>query len=92
MSEAGRHIIAQGRVQGVGFRYFCQREAIKAKITGFVKNLTNDDVEIIAEGDETRIEIFISNIQNNHPYAIVNNLIQKEITFSGEYREFSIRF
>lgn len=92
MSNIGKHMVAQGRVQGVGFRYFCQREAFEENITGFVRNMANGDVEIVAEGDETQIEIFINNIQNNHPYAKVFNLTQKNVPFTGKYKGFSISY
>ena len=35
-------IIVDGRVQGVGFRYFTQMEAFKLELTGWVKNLIDD--------------------------------------------------
>ncbi len=92
MPNVGRHMIAQGRVQGVGFRYFCQKEAISTKITGFVKNLINNDVEIVAEGDVTQVETFIRHIQNNHPYAKVINLVQKDVKYTGNYEKFSIKY
>ena len=34
-----KHIIFKGRVQGVGFRYFCYTEANKMNLTGYVRNL-----------------------------------------------------
>ena len=39
-------IIVEGRVQGVGFRYFAQSNAIKYDLTGFARNLNNGMVEI----------------------------------------------
>ncbi len=92
MSKTGVHLIVQGRVQGIGFRYFCQMEAVKLSITGYAKNLINGDVEVIAEGESDRIELFINTIKQNHPYAMVINTIQKDLLFTGKYREFSIKF
>lgn len=50
-----------GRVQGVGFRYFTQRIAMKYNIVGTVQNV-NDYVEIYAQGDEKDIEKFIQSV------------------------------
>ena len=60
---AGAHIIVQGMVQGVGFRYFVQRKALHAGLDGYVRNLWNGEVEIEAEGDRSLIEEFIKEIR-----------------------------
>ncbi len=44
-----------GRVQGVGFRYSAMQEAVRLGISGWVKNLSNGDVEVIAQGDEQQL-------------------------------------
>lgn len=52
------HMIADGRVQGVGFRYFVQMEADRHKIAGWVKNRDDGRVEILAEGPEESLKQF----------------------------------
>ena len=52
-------IIFEGRVQGVGFRWFVQREAETLGLKGTVRNLYNGDVEVIASGSKTDIESLI---------------------------------
>jgi len=47
--EAARYVIS-GRVQGVGFRYFTQRVAREARVTGWVRNLDDGGVEVHANG------------------------------------------
>lgn len=85
-------MIVQGRVQGVGFRYFCQREAQLLDLKGYAKNLMTGDVEIVAEGEQDKVDALKSAIQHNHPYAKVTNIIEKDIPFSENYTEFSIKF
>ena len=51
-------IIVEGRVQGVGFRYFAQSNAIKYALTGFARNLNNGMVEIQVQGLEENIAKF----------------------------------
>jgi acylphosphatase len=49
-----------GRVQGVGFRYTVEGIAPAYPIAGWVKNLTNGDVELVAEGQEIDVEAFLN--------------------------------
>lgn len=45
-----RRYLVSGRVQGVGFRWFVEREAAQSGITGWVRNCDNGDVEVMATG------------------------------------------
>ena len=45
-------IIVSGKVQGVGYRYFSQMKAVQYGVKGWVKNLADSSVEIIAQGDK----------------------------------------
>ncbi len=48
-----------GKVQGVFFRAFAKQNANKLSIVGYVKNLRNGSIEIIAQGDELKIKKFL---------------------------------
>ena len=52
MSKTRVHIFVSGLVQGVFFRYFTKKTADKLNLKGWVKNLDDGRVEILAEGDE----------------------------------------
>ena len=56
LSMVRSHVIFSGRVQGVGFRYTAQRLANEHKLLGWVKNLPDGRVEMLAEGPRERIE------------------------------------
>ena len=52
------HIFFSGRVQGVGFRCTCRRIAQQYAALGFVRNLADGRVELVAEGDRPELESF----------------------------------
>ncbi len=57
------HLIAKGRVEGVFFRANAREVAIKLGLTGFVQNLPNGDVELIAQGEKKDLEVLISELE-----------------------------
>ena len=54
--------VFKGHVQGVGFRYTVQRISRQFPVTGYVRNLDDGSVELLAEGEPTIIEQFIDTI------------------------------
>lgn len=52
-----RRYIVEGRVQGVGFRYFVVREAQALGLSGWTRNLVDGRVEVLAAGDESALEV-----------------------------------
>ena len=70
----GAHIIVQGMVQGVGFRYFVHSRAVRAALDGHVRNLCNGDVEVEVEGDRSLIEGLIKELRIGPRAAGVTNV------------------
>ena len=68
------HIVAEGLVQGVGFRWFVHRRAEALGIKGWVRNLFNGSVEIEAEADRSLLEEFIKEVKVGPRSAHVTNL------------------
>lgn len=50
-----QHYLVKGRVQGVGFRWFVQREAAELGLRGWVRNTGTDHVEVIAAGEPEQL-------------------------------------
>lgn len=72
--EANLHIIIEGLVQGVGFRWFVARKAESLGLSGYVKNLYDGNVEVEAEGDRSLLEELIREVKIGPRSAHVTNL------------------
>ena len=81
-----------GRVQGVGFRWFAQREAERLGVNGYVKNLLNGDVEIEAEGEEGMINEFIKLMAKGPPFARVTEVLTEWKEYRHKYSSFDVAF
>jgi acylphosphatase len=89
--QVGVHIIVQGMVQGVGFRYFVWRQATKLSLSGFVRNLYNADVEIEAYGDRSLLEELIKEVKVGPRSAYVKDLRIEWKEFQERYIGFEVR-
>ena len=87
-----RHIRISGRVQGVNFRYFTQQNAIRLGIRGYVKNLPDGGVEIVADGEKVTIDLFVAILRKGPPAARVDAVNVEERPFGAEFTTFSIEF
>ena len=57
------HVFFSGSVQGVGFRYTACSTARRHKVAGFVKNLSDGRVELVAEGERLEVFNFVADIE-----------------------------
>ena len=80
-----------GMVQGVGFRYTTQRVASRFAVTGFVRNMPDGRVEVVAEGRADEIRSFIEAIQAEVGHYI-SNTDEKTAPADGRFEGFEIRF
>ena len=88
------HIVVSGRVQGVGYRASAHAKALSLGITGWVRNLPEGDVEILAEGDRFNIVAFIDWCGSGPRWARVDDLQVTDETPKEEFTcdsGFSIR-
>lgn len=81
------YIIVDGRVQGVGFRFFCTMTARKYDLTGWVRNMENGMVEMEVQGEIDSIKKFLEIIKNGNIFIKVDELYQKKIEVI--YNEYS---
>ena len=90
--KTGAHLIVQGLVQGVGFRWFVQREANQLGLTGYVKNLYNGDVEVEVEGERGLIEELIRQLKVGNRSSRVTNVQVSWLEYEEKYNNFRITF
>ena len=85
-------IIIKGQVQGVGYRYFAQRQADQLGVNGYVKNLYNGDVEVFVEGDKNVVEQFINILKIGPSFGYVDHVEVEELPYENKYTRFSVEF
>lgn len=90
--KAAARIIVKGLVQGVGFRWFVEREAKRLQLKGQVKNLPNGNVEIKVEGDENILKELIRTVRIGNSSSRVTGVDVEWCEFTGKYSTFQIRF
>ena len=86
------HIYFSGMVQGVGFRFTAERVALDLGVHGWVKNLFEGRVEVVAEGEETILADFLNKMKNG---PLKRYITGTDVTWhdaTGEFRDFTIRF
>ncbi|MBN2296080.1 MAG: acylphosphatase [Pirellulales bacterium] len=84
-------VLFSGTVQGVGFRYTTRRIASRFAVTGFVRNMSDGRVEVVAEGSPKEIQTFIQAIQTEMGHFISNTEVKKSPA-NGQFKYFDISF
>jgi len=80
-----------GRVQGVGFRYFVLREAMRIGLEGWVANEGDGSVRCIAEGSRERLETLLGRMQDGPAAAIVDRVSVAWMPATGTLGSFRVR-
>jgi acylphosphatase len=86
-----RRVIYRGRVQGVGFRYTTASIAGRFPVSGYVKNLPDGSVEVVAEGEAAAVDSFLDEVAD----AFRGNITEStaEDYEPGEsFRRFEVRY
>lgn len=86
------HVFVSGRVQGVFFRNDTQDEALRHGLTGWVRNLPDERVEAVFEGEKETVDKLIDFCRRGPSGARVANVEVVWENYTGEFRDFSIRY
>jgi acylphosphatase len=91
MPTERRRVHYSGRVQGVGFRFTSQRLAERYAVTGYVRNLPDGRVELVAEGEPATLNAFLAAVQSALGAKIHSVSIESEPSGEPPFEDFSIR-
>jgi len=89
-SEA-RRVLYSGRVQGVGFRYTARRIAQQHAVAGFVRNLDDGRVELVAEGAASEIDELLAEIAEAMT-DYIRDVQTETMPATGKYKSFDVAF
>ncbi|MEE1941866.1 acylphosphatase [Streptomyces sp. TRM 70361] len=82
----------RGRVQGVGFRWFTRANALRiGGLDGFVLNLGDGRVQVVAEGPRDRCELLLEWLRTGDTPGRVEGVTEVWGSPRGEYRGFAVR-
>ena len=84
-------VLYSGRVQGVGFRYVTSRLAKRFELTGYVRNLSDGRVRLVAEGPADQIARCLEVIATEMK-PFIRNVQVVDSPATGEFESFGIRF
>ena len=87
--KAGR---AEGRVQGVGFRFFVQSNAKSMGITGWVKNMSDGSVTMELQGEAETVERLMAKIRKGNDWIRVTNYEVEDLPVVEGENKFAIRY
>jgi acylphosphatase len=73
------HFLIRGRVQGVGFRWFVQREAAELALRGWVRNTDSGEVELVAAGDPEALADLRTELHKGSRGSRVDAVIEHEL-------------
>jgi acylphosphatase len=84
--------VVAGRVQGVGFRAFAREKAEALGLSGYVRNVPDGSVEVVAEGEREAAERLLAILREAFWAARVDDVRSEMTQPEGEFSGFSIRF
>ncbi len=90
MSVCKRYRVT-GQVQGVFFRAATREEARRLGLTGWVRNLPNGEVEVVACGDDTQLQDLVEWLWKGPPSARVQNVTGEAVEVEEPVVDFKVR-
>ena len=85
-------ITVHGLVQGVGFRYHTCQTALALGLTGYVRNLADGTVEIVADGADEELQQLITWAEQGPPTARVDRIERQELMTVNSFDTFTVEF
>jgi acylphosphatase len=85
-----RSVVFSGHVQGVGFRYTARNVALQYDVQGYVRNLPDGRVELVAEGSPSELDAFVQDVKDKMG-SFIGRADVHEAPATGEFEDFNIR-
>jgi len=86
------HVFYTGRVQGVGFRITVEEIAQTLEVVGWVRNLRDGRVELVAEAPQERLERFLEAVRTGPMKNFIGQIDATWSAATGTFNDFSIRY
>ena len=86
------NLLLSGRVQGVGFRYFTEALAARYNIQGYVRNIYDNKLEIVCQGEPDNLNKFILEVKKGPSFSHIKQVDMEEIIDAPVYEVFDIKY
>ena len=86
------HLVIHGKVQGVGYRAWVYECASQLQLSGWVQNIENSRVEILAEGFSKNLSSLLQSCFTGPKRAQVTSIEENWLEFQDAWQDFSIRY
>ena len=90
--KARAHVFVSGRVQGVFFRSETKRKADRHEVKGWVRNLPDDRVEVVFEGEKEAVKALIEFCKHGPSGARVTKVDLTWENYTGEFDRFKMKY
>ena len=85
-------LLISGRVQGVGFRWFIEREARAREVCGYARNLEDGRVEVLAQADPETLQAFFKTLYRGPRASRVEDIQRMAVEVDEALSRFHVRF
>ena len=92
MTNARKHVLISGMVQGVFFRYETRERAQSLGLTGWVRNCRGGGVEAVFEGEEFAVDDMVAWCHKGPASAHVSKVDVTTEQYTGEFDSFSVTY
>lgn len=90
-SQTCVRLVVHGRVQGVGFRFTAREAAVECGVEGWVRNLSDGSVEIVAQGSPAAVARMTAWAHRGPRHAAVDGVRVESLAVSPDLRGFEVR-
>jgi acylphosphatase len=91
-TAARMHATVHGRVQGVSFRHYTRLRARELGLNGYVRNLWDGNVEVVAEGQRSDLEELLAFLRVGPRAAFVTRVDTRWLAPTSDFSRFEVRY